>query len=291
MDLRAANAIATADDEQPSRVEAVDLDALDERYGELRLRRPGVVAALRRSIERDGLLRPLLVNLEPEGRLCLVDGFKRALALRALGVTRVLGRVVQLDAAAVRVAIVTHNASYQGLCELEQAWVVHALVRSCRLSQSRVATMLGRHKSWVCRRLMIAERLDEGLQQDMRLGLVSAALARELVRLPRGNQARVALCVRGHGFSSRRTAVVVDRALRCHSEAELVALLRHPWGPIAASCDGVKLGPLLDRFTRAASELLAVLVAGARGNDALTVELTRAAASCHELLARLETPG
>ena len=288
MGQRAAETIVTAGEDESSRVEVVELDALDERYAALRLRRPGAVAALRRSIERDGLLRPLLCNLEPEGRLCLVDGHKRAQALRELGIGRVLARVVQLDAVAVRVAIVSHNAAQEGLCELEQAWVVHALVRSCRLSQSRVATLLGRHKSWVCRRLMMAERLDGPLQEDMRLGLVGAALARELVRLPRGNQSRVALAVREHGFSSRRATVLVDRALRCHSEAELVMLLRNPWRPVVTSGDDAKLGRLLERFARAAGELLAALSEDARGNDALSAELTRAVRSSQELLARLE---
>jgi ParB/RepB/Spo0J family partition protein len=214
--------------------ERIALNALDERHAELRLSRPGVVAGLRRSLARDGQLSPLLVNRERDGKLAVLDGLKRLRALRELGSEHALVRVVEMDDAAACTAMVVHNAAHQGLCELEQAWVVRSLVRDCRLQQSRVAELLGHHKSWVCRRLALAERLDETLQQDMRLGLVSATLARELSRLPRGNQARVALTVREHGLSSRACATLVERALGCCDERQLAALLHDPWRCLAA---------------------------------------------------------
>lgn len=231
MEMRLQGANPHADDKvtTSATAKAVSVAELDERYAELRLSRPELVAALRRSIERDGLLSPLLVNLERDGTLAVLDGFKRVRALRDLGCEQALARVMHLDDAAARIAIVLHNAPHGGLCELEQAWVVRALVRGCRLQQKRVGELLGRHPSWVCRRLMLAERLDEALQQDMRLGLVRATMARELGRLPRGNQARVALCAREHGMSCRLLAALVERALGCRDERQLEALMRDPW--------------------------------------------------------------
>jgi hypothetical protein len=43
--------------------------------------------------------------------------------------------------------------------ELEEAWIIQALVREDGMSQVEVAELLGRHKSWVCRRLALIERL------------------------------------------------------------------------------------------------------------------------------------
>jgi ParB-like chromosome segregation protein Spo0J len=207
----------------------VRLDELDERYAELRLSRPGLVAALRRSLERDGQLRPLLVNLERNGQLALVDGFKRKRALHELGHDSALAWVVHLDDAGVRVAIMAYNTPHRGLCELEEAWVVRSLVRNCGLQQRRVAGLLGHHPSWVCRRLMVAERLDEPVQEDMRLGLINPTIARELGRLPRGKQTPVALSTRNNGLSSRQCAALVERALSCHDNGQLKALLSDPW--------------------------------------------------------------
>jgi hypothetical protein len=42
---------------------------------------------------------------------------------------------------------------------LEEAWIIHALVQDDGMSQVEVAKLLGRHKSWVCRRLALIERL------------------------------------------------------------------------------------------------------------------------------------
>jgi len=230
------------------------LDELDERYAELRLSRPAVVGVLRRSLERDGLLRPLLLNLEQSGKLALVDGFKRVRALRELGHESALAWVVHLDDTGVRTAMLAHNTPHRGLCELEEAWVIRSLVRGCQLQQRKVAELLGRHRSWVCRRLMLAERLDESVQQDIRLGLINPTVARELGRLPRGNQARVALNARKHGLSSRHCATLVERALRCHDERQLEALLRDPWRYGVA--DGEPAQPPPDRGLGQAAEQL-----------------------------------
>ncbi len=53
------------------------------------------------------------------------------------------------------------------------------------------AQLLNKHKSWVCRRLALLERLGPEAQAELRLGLMSPGLARQLTRLPTGNQAAV----------------------------------------------------------------------------------------------------
>jgi ParB/RepB/Spo0J family partition protein len=208
--------------------QSVALETLDERYSELRLQRPELLAAVRRSIERDGLLHPLLVNQARDGTLAVLDGFKRLRALRELGESEVAVRIVHLDEAAARAAMLTHNVAHSGLCEIEEAWIVCSLVRTCKLPQKAVAALVGRHKSWVCRRLHLAECLDRHVQDDMRLGLCSATVAREVVRLPRGNQARVAEVVRRHGLTTRQCAALVDRCLSCDKSSTLDLVLDDP---------------------------------------------------------------
>ena len=183
----------------------VALDALDERYAALRLVQPRELAWLRESVARDGLLHPLIVNGTEDGKLVVLDGFKRLLILREREQSEAWVRVVHLSETAAQAAIVMYNAAqHAGLSELEEGWVVRSLVREHKLAQVEVAKLLGRHKSWVCRRLLLVERLDESVQADMRVGLVSASVARELARLPRGNQPEVGKVVREHGLTSRQ---------------------------------------------------------------------------------------
>lgn len=201
---------------------------LDERYASLRLGRPELVASVRRSVQREGVLTPLVANLLPDGTLALLDGFKRLRVVRDLEHELVPVLIVHLDEQAALAAILTYNAPHSGMSELEEAWVIRSLVRGCKLKQKQVAELLGRHKSWVCRRLLLAERLVDSVQQDMRLGLCSATTAREIVRLPRGNQAMLARVVREHGLTSRQCAALVEVCLSCDKLDTLSAVLADP---------------------------------------------------------------
>ena len=205
----------------------VELGALDLRHARLRLRRPEDVAAMKRSVERHGVLQPLVGNQEGE-HLVLLDGFKRRAALEALGRSQAPVRVVRLSAVAAVAALVTHNVAARHRCELEEGWVVHALVRKHGQTQLDVGKLMGRHKSWVIRRLMLVERLAAQVQEDMRLGLLRSTSARCLALLPRGNQARVAEVAQRHGLSSRQVSELVERCRSCADADALEELLADP---------------------------------------------------------------
>ena len=82
---------------------------------------------------------------------------------------------------------------------------------------------------------MVAERLDETVQEDMRLGLINPTMARELGRLPRGKQTPVALSARTNGLTSRQCVALVERASSCHDERQLKVLLCDPWPRLLAT--------------------------------------------------------
>ena len=86
--------------------------------------------------------------------------------------------------------------------KLEEAWIVQALVRDDGLTQIETAELLGRHKSWVCRRLALLERLDETVRDELRVGLLGPTAARSLVQLPAGNQIEVLNCARRDGLTT-----------------------------------------------------------------------------------------
>lgn len=191
------------------------LEDLDERHRELRLSDPTRLAAIRESVTRHGVLSPLVVNSRTDGAAVLVDGFKRVDVLRDRGETEAPVRWLHLDEAEETATIVTSNQAHRGMTQLEEAWVVRRLVRDGGLEQKQVGVMLGRHKSWVCRRLRLAESLVESVQADVRLGLVSATVAREVARLPRGNQVAVVESIRRHSLSSRQATALVALWLAC----------------------------------------------------------------------------
>lgn len=190
----------------------VSVAALDRRYREMRLPcPPGRREALRASLESEGQREPVLVSdgVE-EGRLVLLDGFKRVELLDEGEEPEVLARVVTLDGPASLAAILAANAGQQGPSAIEEAWIVLALQNDHGLTQVEIAVLLERHKSWVCRRLKLVEGLEGRVQEDVKLGLISPTIARELVRLPRGNQADACEAVSRHRLTSREAARLVD---------------------------------------------------------------------------------
>lgn len=206
--------------------DTVSSDEFDLRHACLRLPHPESMASLRRSIARHGVLHPVVAHRDKDV-LVLVDGFKRCEIMRDHRDPRVPVRIVPLSEQQAKAALLTLNRPHRGLCEVEEAWVVVSLVREHELSQTEVAQLLERHKSWVCRRLQLVERLESGIVDDIRLGLLSATLARELVRLPRGNQAQVAEVIRRHGMTSRQARELVDRLLESPQKTH-DSLLRNP---------------------------------------------------------------
>src|SRR5688572_23140068 len=141
--------------------EEVAIAELDQRYATLRLASPEELGRVRASIERMGILSPVLVATAVEAaRVVIVDGFKRVRIAMDRGDTAMWVRRAAIDAMGAKVAMVAANAGHSGLSDLEEAWIVRSLCRDHRMTQVEVGKALRRDKSWVSRRLMLAERLE-----------------------------------------------------------------------------------------------------------------------------------
>jgi len=191
-------------------VHPVSLDRLGQRYRRYRLSDPPAEEAMAGSLRRWGQLSPVVACVRGTD-LELLDGFKRWSAVRqATGSTSLSVRVVELDEPLAKAAILGLNRGQRAARELEEAWIVQALVRDDGLTQVEAAQLLGQHKSWVCRRLAMLERLSESVVEDLRLGLLGPALARQLVRLPAGNQEEVLALTRRESLTAQEVGGVIE---------------------------------------------------------------------------------
>ena len=240
------------------------------------------------SLRRHGQITPLVVCRREE-TLEVLDGFKRVAAALALGLANLRCQVLAADERQAKVALLTLHGAGKRLVELEEAWLVQALVREDGLLQVEVAELLGRHESWVSRRLALLEKLVEEVRQDLRLGLVSARTARALVSLPAGKQSRMLRSIRAEGLSSEEARGVVGLLQgACTREqeeyvlaqprqalAEANQLVCPAWDPrlsVAGNRFSKQLARLLDQLARMESWLNQQSRAELRACDRLALQ-------------------
>lgn len=194
-------------------IRLLGLDQIGEAYRRYRLAVPEAETAMARSLRRYGQMSPIVVCLRQE-RPEVIDGFKRLAAARTIsGWQQLSARRVEVDERGAKAAIYGLNCVGRRTAELEEAWIVCALVREDGLSQVEVAALLGRHKSWVCRRLALLEKLGSEAREDLRMGLLSPSAARQLTRLPAGNQPEVLAVARRESLGTEELRGVVDLLL------------------------------------------------------------------------------
>jgi ParB-like chromosome segregation protein Spo0J len=238
--------------------------------------------AMERSMRRYGQIAPVVVCRREE-KPELIDGFKRLAAARRIPALRRLSvRFLEADDRSAKAAIYELNQVGSHIKELEEAWIVQALVREDGMTQSEAADLLGRHKSWVSRRLALLEKLCPDAMEDLKLGLLAPMAARELVRLPAGNQPETLGAYRRESLSTSELRGVVDLLLAAPARPQQGYVLEKPREALAQANAlfvpahdprlsregnrlGRNLGYLLDRLSRMETWL------GLRGQADLTI--------------------
>lgn len=230
-------------------VRDVEVGSLGERLSALRVADPSALEAMQRSLERHGQLTALVVFAHGE-QLEIIDGFKRVRAARALGRPSLRAYVTVATSVEAKVRLRELHGG-RALTELEEAWLVRALYREDHVPQPEIARLLGRHKSWVWRRLMLVESLVSEVQMEVRLGLLAPRAAVALSRLPRGNQPAASRVVVRRGLTVRQTELLVEEVFAAKDSAAREALLaRHLDGPLP----GPKPGPKPSSTTRSEAD-------------------------------------
>jgi ParB-like chromosome segregation protein Spo0J len=200
---------------------------IGERFGTLRIADPAAEQAMLRSMLKYGQQTPVVVCRMAEGKSELLDGFKRLRAGRQLGVNELLVRTLDVGPRACKAAMLLLNRVGRPITSMEEALVVHSLCHEDGLNQVEIAALLNCHKSWVCRRLALIERLCDEAQESIRLGLLPASLGAELARLQRCNQEQLLKVIHEQRLTWRETRQVVA-ALLLRPKKEHESIFKNP---------------------------------------------------------------
>lgn len=218
-----------ADQSSATETVEVPLAKISERFGNLRIINPQADRAMLRSMEKYGQMTPVVVSRMEQDHYELLDGFKRLRAGRALSLSSLNARILNLGIRAGKVAVMQLNWIGKSISSMEEALVVHSLYHEDGLIQVEIATLLGRHKSWVCRRVSLIERLSDEVQENIKIGLLPISMGMELAKLQRSNHQEALLeTIRKHHLTWRETRKMVS-ALQTHPWNDPACILRNPW--------------------------------------------------------------
>jgi len=161
-------------------VKEIEVAHLDLRYAHTRIQRPERVFALAISIERFGQILPVIVLREEINSFILIDGYLRVKAVERCGRDTVVAEIWECkeEEALVEVLARAHSRKWD---LLEEAALIRELHDQCHLSQSRIASLLGRKQGWVSGRLALYHALSEDLFELIRKGTISTWAATRVI--------------------------------------------------------------------------------------------------------------
>ena len=116
-----------------------------------------------RSIAGGGLLQPILVTKSDKpGRYNLIVGSRRLKGTMANGTTEIPGILKDnLSSREIKILALSENVQREDLTPFEEAWVVFDLVKNEKMGIAAVAKSLGKHETWVRRRMKYLSVPDE----------------------------------------------------------------------------------------------------------------------------------
>jgi ParB-like chromosome segregation protein Spo0J len=186
---------------------------------------PAQVHRMQQSLSAQGQLTPVIAVARGK-TLELVDGFKRHAAAKSLGWRCLRTTLAAYDEKGQWIAMLALNRGTQSMTVLEEALVLREMATT-GLSQTEIGQLLGRHKSWVNRRIGMIERLHPEVVASVRTGLIAAGAARRLMVLPAGNQVEMATVVATAGLGAHETERLVGLWQKATPEIRTF-LLRSP---------------------------------------------------------------
>jgi len=161
-------------------VKEIEIAPLKLRYAHTRIYRPERISSLASSIERFGQIIPVVVLREGVNSLVLIDGYLRVKALRRCRRDTAVAEIWECkeEEALVEILARGHSRKWDLIEEAALLWELH---HQSHLSQSRIASLLGRKQGWVSGRLALYEALAEDTLELVRKGSISPWAATRVI--------------------------------------------------------------------------------------------------------------
>jgi len=161
-------------------VKEIEIAQIHLRYAHTRIEWPERAIALASSIERFGQILPVIVLREGVNSFVLIDGYLRVKAMKRCLRDTVIAEIWEgkEEEALVQILARTNSRKWD---LWEEAALIRELHDQYHLSQSRIASMVGRKQGWVSGRLALYHALSEDLLESIRKGAISTWAATRVI--------------------------------------------------------------------------------------------------------------
>ncbi|MDR2883185.1 MAG: ParB/RepB/Spo0J family partition protein [Alistipes sp.] len=156
------------------------------------------------SIRVLGVIQPVTVKHEADGRYTIISGERRWRAARRAGLETVPVYVREADDQTLHEMALVENIQRQDLNAMEVAFSLQRLMEECNLTQDRLGERVGKKRSTIANYLRLLKLPDE-VQLAVKEGFISMGHAKAIASAP--EEAQVALLKRTvkKGLSVRQT--------------------------------------------------------------------------------------
>ncbi len=208
-------------------ISTLGIEKIHTDYSSMRLITPPHIRSMVLSIERHGQLQPIITMCE-EDNYQLIDGFKRYFACRELCLPQLETRIIDVPPIVGKAMILSYNKTTGSLLDYEEGLVIQSLKRDHLMSQKEISELLCHSSSWVCRRLLLVEKLASSVQDSLRMGQLTSCHARQIIKLPRGNQQEFASCIIANNLTTSQATNLTSIYLESGTTEEKRWVLADP---------------------------------------------------------------
>lgn len=176
---------AAADEvkEEPKAIDEVPVHLIKPNPDQPRTNfKPEEIQELAASIEKDGLLQPILVREMPDGYQ-IIAGERRWQACKAIGLSKVPVRIKEADDMKVLELALIENLQRSDLNPIEEAYGYKRMMERGGKTQSEVASAVSKGRSTIANALRLLE-LPEEAQQLLYEEKITAGHARAILSIP-----------------------------------------------------------------------------------------------------------
>jgi ParB family chromosome partitioning protein len=190
-----------------------------------------------------GVIQPVTVAREADGRYTIISGERRWRAARMAGLETVPVYVREVDDQTLHEMALVENIQRQDLNAMEVAFSLQRLMDECALTQDRLSERVGKKRSTIANYLRLL-RLPDEVQLAVKEGFISMGHAKAIASAPEAAQVSLLKKAVKKGLSVRQTeqlaaAVATPSASAAHaahdhelpeSYSRLVELLERVFG-------------------------------------------------------------